>query len=181
MSKSNPEEEKQLNGPGWTSYQPIPDDWDEDEFTRSQYFNLPKLNPLSRLNKWCAKKLYENRYSKMIKVKTKHYFDFGDGDYGHLNHEEMYLARAAYLLKHRWIQLNFGCFIVEYSILNGYGSFRYSHNDGIEFHKHSETRLSKHHQLDLEILTTFFIEAEEHLYASTKDRKPTYYPLNLFL
>ncbi len=103
MSKSNPEEEKQLDGPGWTSYHPIPDDW------------------------------------------------------------------------------NFGCFIVEYSILNGYGNFRYSQNNGIEFHKYSETELSKDHQFNLEIMKTFFIEAEEHLYTSIKDRMPTYYPTNLFL
>lgn len=181
MTKSNYEEEKQLSGPGWSSYQPIPDDRDEDEWNHSQDFDHPRLNPLSRLKKSCARKLYKHRYSKMVKAKTKHYFDFGDGDYGHMQHEEMYAARATYLLKHRWMQLNFGCFIAEYAIRNGYGNFRYSHNDGIEFHKHSETELSKDHQLNIEILTTFFIEAEEHLYASTKDRTPTYYPTNLFL
>lgn len=180
MSKSNYEEEEHLNGPGWASYEPIPDGWDEDEFTHSQYFDHPQLNPLSRLKKSCAKKLYVHRYSKTVKAKTKQYFDLGSGDYGHMQHEEMYVARAEYLLKHRWMQLNFGCFIAEYSIQNGYGNFRYSHNDGIEFHKYSETELSKNNKLNIEILTTFFVEAEEYLYASTIERKPTYYPMNLF-
>lgn len=116
-----------------------------------------------------------------MKVKTKQYFDFGNGAYWHMQHEEMYVARATYLLKHRWMQLSFGCFIVEYSILNGFGNFLYSHNDGIEFHKYSETELSKDHQLNVEILTTFFVEAEEFLYASIIERKPTYYPMNFFL
>ena len=107
MSKSNYEEEKQLSGPGWTSYQPIPDDWDQDEFTHSQFILHPKLNPLSRLKKFCAKELYKYRYSKMVKAKTKHYFDFGNGDHEHMQHEEIYFARAAHLLKHRWMQLNF--------------------------------------------------------------------------
>lgn len=181
MSKSNYEEEKQLSGPGWSSYQPIPDDWDEDEWTHSQDFDHPRLNPLSRLKKSCARKLYKHRYSKMVKAKTKHYFDIGDGDYGYMEHEEMHAARATYLLKHRWMQLNFGCFIAEYSILNEYGNFRYSHNNGIEFHKYSETQLSKDHQFNIEILTTFFAGAEGYMYASIRDRKPTYYPTNLFL
>ncbi|MEI6648838.1 MAG: hypothetical protein WCO08_04250 [Actinomycetes bacterium] len=168
---SNDETEKDvpLEGPGWTAYRPIPEDWTEEDLKKLGYRYEFHFNLRRWLKGKILRKIYNHMFSELSEENPTKYYDIGIGNYSPDSSQYLYRARAEYLISHHWIQMRFGSMTAEYSIINNVGYFYYSQNDGIEFSFNFEIELEDDVEARIESLMGMFAYAEGWMHQAIKE------------
>jgi len=165
---------------GWGTYDDIPDDFDPESWIPqdTHHFESPSFrqriarNGQERLNRFWFKKLVSN-FARSV-------FDIGYGDFGTFVKERRYKPRADYLLNNNWVLIQFGIYLVEYTIVDGVAYSHYSLNYGLKYVIHMETQLVKKQETNQLILIDLFRETEQFLFNTLSDRTAPYSPNFLF-
>ena len=180
MKKNNKEAEEPTSGPGWAAYQEVPEDFDGDAWHRSNAQGFEKISYINRFRWKAMEQLTQFWFKVLVKQFARSVYDIGPGDFGVFTETQRYQPRAVYLLKNRWTTIQFGIYLIEYTIVEDIAYSYYSLNYGIRYINYMETKLTKNQEMNLKIIIDLFRETEEYLHQTFADRKPPYTPNYLF-
>jgi hypothetical protein len=180
MKKNRKEAEEPTSGPGWATFQEVsedfePDNWDELE--KDSFYKAPKM---IRFRWHMMEKLANYWFKKLAKGFARSVYDIGSGDFGLFVQTQRFTPRAQYLLKNKWVNVQFGFYLIEYTIVDGVAYSHFSLNYGIRYVFFMESKLTKNQESNVKIITDLFTETEESLHQTFANRKPPYTPNYLF-
>jgi hypothetical protein len=180
MKKNRKEAEEPTSWPGWATFQEVsedfePDNWDELE--KDSFYKAPKM---IRFRWHVMEKLANYWFKKLAKGFARSVYDIGSGDFGLFVQTQRFTPRAQYLLKNKWVNVQFGFYLIEYTIVDGVAYSHYSLNYGIRYVFFMESKLTKNQESNVKIITDLFRETEESLHQTFANRKPPYTPNYLF-
>ena len=142
--------------------------------------SIPRISRRIRFA-WRVQERISRRWFKtLVKYFGRSVFDIGQGDFGEFVQMNRYVPRAGYLLKNKWTVVQFGIYLVEYSIIDGVAYSSYSLNYGVRYIFFMESQLTKNQKTNEKILIKLFKETEEFLHKTLADRTPPYLPDYLF-
>jgi hypothetical protein len=122
-----------------------------------------------------GEKEFQARFAKYVEEHDSTQLDIGKELFEHPQNSTLYGTRAAYLLDHKWMQIPFGIFIVEYSIQGMFAYSHYSLNSGLDFIKYMEIRGESETTVTAEVVTQLFINTESFLHHVISNKIPPYY------
>jgi hypothetical protein len=146
-----------------------PDNWDELEKG-----SLYQTSKMGRLLAHMRKKLANYWFKKLVKIFARSVYDIGYGDFGLFIQSQRYAPRAQYLIKNKWTTVQFGFYLIEYTIVDGVAYSFYSLNYGVRYVFFMESKLNKNQVSNLKIIIDLFKETEESLHQTFSGRKPPY-------
>ena len=97
------------------------------------------------------------------------------GDFSAFIEEERYKPRAHYLIKNHWAIIQYGIYLIEYTIVDGTAFSYVSLNHGLDYSIHMETELTKNHLLNVEIIVDLFKKTEEFAHWTITNGKSPYF------
>ena len=180
MRKNNKGDEEPTGGPGCAAFQEpsediAPDNWDELEV--DSFYNTSKMTYF----RWrMMAKLANYWFKKLVKGFARSVYDIGSGDFGLFVQTQRYAPRAQYLLKNKWATIQFGFYLIEYTIVDGVVYSFFSLNYGVRYVSFMESELTKNQESNVKIIINLFKETEEFLHQTFANRKPPYTPNYLF-
>ena len=180
MRKNNKGDEEPTGEPGCAAFQEpsediAPDNWDELEV--DSFYNTSKMTYF----RWrMMAKLANYWFKKLVKGFARSVYDIGSGDFGLFVQTQRYAPRAQYLLKNKWATIQFGFYLIEYTIVDGVVYSFFSLNYGVRYVSFMESELTKNQESNVKIIINLFKETEEFLHHTFANRKPPYTPNYLF-
>jgi hypothetical protein len=180
MKKNKKRVEEATSGTDWVAYQEISEDSETDNWDELESEPLPRTSNLVRFTRNVQAKLGNYWFKKLVKGFGRSVYDIGSSDFGFFVQTQRYAPRAQYLLKNKWTVVQFGLYLIEYTIIDGVVYSFYSLNFGIRYVFCRESELTKNQESSIKIIIDLFKETEEYLHQTFADRKPPYIPDYLF-
>jgi len=171
---------KQTSRFRWADYQVYSEDDESRCNDNDEIDSIPRFSRRIRFAWRVQEKISRKWFKTLVKYFGRSVFDIGQGDFGEFVHMNRYVPRARYLLKNKWTVVQFGIYLVEYSIIDGVASSSYSLNLGVRYVFFMESQLTKNQKSNEKILIKLFKETEEFLHKTLADRTPPYLPDYLF-
>jgi hypothetical protein len=176
MSKYNFEEFEPEDS-GYSAYEPVPDHIAEeniDEYIEQQW----KADSRKMFREVRREKLIEKhsvrRFYRFLLNPIGQFYDPGFQESSVESQPELFKTRAHYVLKYRFLQVPFGFYRVEYSLLNNYAISHYSLNNGLTFKKYAEVELRGTITESAETIAELIAETESFLRSTIKEKRPPY-------
>ena len=178
--RKNKKEEELSTGPAWMDYQEMSDDQEPECAHNDETDTFPVITRRTRFSWRVQEKLSKEWFKTLVKYFGRSVFDIGPRDFGEFVQMHRFVPRARYLLKNKWTTVQYGIYLIEYSIVDDVAYSFYSLNYGVRYVFFMETQLTKNQKSDEKILVELFKETEEFLHKTLADRKPPYTPNYLF-
>jgi hypothetical protein len=124
---------------------------------------------------------------RLIRVSTDFWFrilvkrftlkvnEIGAGDFSFFVEEQRYKPRAQYLIKNQWTIIQYGIYLIEYTIVDRTAFSYLSLNQGLDYSLHMETELTKNHASNMEIIVELFKRTEEFAHWTITIGKSPYF------
>ena len=97
------------------------------------------------------------------------------GDFSLFVEKQRYKPRAQYLIKNQWAIIQYGIYLIEYTIVDGIAFSYLSLNQGLDYSIHMESELSKNHSSNIEIIVNLFKRTEEFAHWTITNGKSPYF------
>ena len=165
---------------GWEEILIVSEDLESDTRSELEADSFYKTSKLDRFRWGIMKKLANYWFKKLAKGFARSVYDIGSGDFGLFVQTQRFTPRAQYLLKNKWVNVQFGFYLIEYTIVDGVAYSYFSLNYGIRYVFFMESKLTKNQESNVKIITDLFTETEESLHQTFANRKPPYTPNYLF-
>ena len=165
---------------GWAEILIVSEDIESDNWDELEADSFYQTSKMDRFRWRIMEKLANYWFKKLVKGFARSVYDIGSGDFGLFVQTQRYAPRAQYLLKNKWMTIQFGFYLIEYTIIDGVAYGFYSLNYGVRYVFFMESELTKNQESNIKILTSLFKETEEFLHQTLADRKPPYTPNYLF-
>ena len=114
-------------------------------------------------------------FRTLVKRFTLKVNEIGVGDFSFFVKENRYKPRAQYLIKNQWVIIQYGIYLIEYTIVDGTAFSYVSLNHGLDYSIHMETELTKNRALNVEIIVELFNKTEEFVHWTITNRKSPYF------
>jgi hypothetical protein len=161
---------------GVGSYFEIPDDFDADAWIRQDTYPFRPIGLRKKLSINAKSKLNELWFKMLVKNFARSVYEIGSGDFSGFVEDQRYKPRADYLIKNKFLQVQFGIYIIEYTIANGVAYSHFSLNYGLSYLIYMESHLVKNYETNQMLLVDLFRETEEHLFGTFTSRTAPYSP-----
>lgn len=168
---------KETSGPGWSAYTPVDDDEEPD--IESGNFVFIKESKRNLFARTLTYKLCSFWFKFLARSFSRAVYDIGNLDTSSFSEEQRLLPRARVLLREKFISIQFGIYLIEYTIENKVAYSQFSANYGLTYILHMELFLDGNTDENLDGLVKMFRETENHLHSTLIDRQPPYLT-NLF-
>ena len=163
---------KETSGPGWSAYLPVDDDEEPDfESGNFVFIKESKRNLIARILTY---KLCAWWFKYLARSFSRAVYDIGSLDTSSFSEEQRLLPRARVLLREKFISIQFGIYLIEYTIENKVAYSHFSANNGLTYILHMELLLDGNTDENLDGLVKMFRETENHLHSTLIDRQPPY-------
>ena len=116
----------------------------------------------------------ERRFRRFLLIPLGQLYDPGLEESDPSKQPELFNSRANFLLKNKFLQLSFGFYRVEYSIIDNVAYSHYSLNNGMTFVMYKEMKLSKNPKRNIEGLARLISDTESILRYTIVKRTPPY-------
>jgi hypothetical protein len=158
----------------------VPDDFEPGDWDDLEAESLSQTFKVDSFRRYIRKKISHYWFKKLTKGFARSVFDIGSGDFGLFVQAQRYAPRAEYLLKNKWTTVQFGFYLIEYTIVDGVVYGLYSLNYGVRYVFFMESELTRNQEKNVKIIIDLFKKTEEFLHKSIADRNPPYTPDYLF-
>jgi hypothetical protein len=152
----------------------VPEDLDPDNWDELETGSLYQTSKMDRLHWHMRKKLANYWFKKLVKAFARSVYEIGYGDFGLFIQTQRYAPRAQYLIKNKWTTVQFGFYLIEYTIVDGVAYSFYSLNYGVRYVFFMESKLNKNQESNVKIIIDLFKETEESLHQTFAARKPPF-------
>lgn len=169
LRKSN----KETGGPCWSAHTPINE---EESNLESDYFVLFKESRRIRVARMLAHKLWSIWFKYLVKGFSRAVFDIDTLDTNSFSVEQRLLPRARVLLRQNYVSVQFGIYLIEYTIEKNVAYSQFSLNYGLTYILYMELHLDGNNDENLDGLVNMFRVTENHLHSTLIDRQPPYLP-----
>lgn len=176
MPKIFRKSKNETSGTAWSAYMPIESGEPDVD---SDYFTFPKEGRRIRLSRNLAYKLNAIWFRYLVRSFSRAIYEIDDLESGTFSRERRLMPRARLLLKEKYISIQFGIYLIEYTIENNVAYSQYSVNYGLTYIVHMELHLGEDTEENLDGLVDMFIYTENHLHSTLINRKPPYLPNSL--
>lgn len=124
---------------------------------------------------------------RLIRVSTDFWFrtlikrfrlkvnEIGVDDFSFFVEEQRYKPRAQYLIKNQWTVIQYGIYLIEYTIVDRTAFSYLSLNQGLDYSLHMETELTKNHASNVEVIVNLFKRTEEFAHWTITNGKSPYF------
>jgi hypothetical protein len=178
--KKEVSQHQRLNEFGWSSYYEIPDDFDAESWIPQDTYQFGPIGLRQKFSINTKYRLNALWFRIIVNNFARSVYEIGNGDFSGFVENQRYKPRADYLIKNKFLQVQFGIYIVEYTITDGYAYSHYSLNYGLSYLIHMETQLVKNYETNRKILIDLFRETEEHLFGTFTSRTAPYSSNHIF-
>jgi hypothetical protein len=97
------------------------------------------------------------------------------GDFSFFVEEQRYKPRAQYLIKNQWTMIQYGIYLIEYTIVDRTAFSYLSLNQGLDYSLHMETELTKNHASNVEVIVNLFKRTEQFAHWTITNGKSPYF------
>ena len=101
--------------------------------------------------------------------------EIGVGDFSFFVEEQRYKPRAQYLIKNQWTMIQYGIYLIEYTIVDRTAFSYLSLNQGLDYSLHMETELTKNHASNVEVIANLFKRTEQFAHWTITNGKSPYF------
>jgi hypothetical protein len=172
--------EEPTSGPGWAAYVEVPEDFDYDSWIPQDTYHFGTIGSRKKFLIAAKYKLNELWFRMLVKNFARSVYEIGRGDFSGFVEDHRYKPRADYLIKNKFLQVQFGFYIIEYTITNGVAYSHYSLNYGLSYIIYMETQLVKNYEANQLLLVDLFRETEESLFGTFTTSRAPYLPNYMF-
>jgi hypothetical protein len=173
MPKLFRKSKKGTGGPGWSAYMPV---HDEVSDFQSDNFVFFKESMRDRVARKLTHKLCEFWFKYLVRSFSRAVYDIDDLDTSSFSEEQRLFPRARLLLREKFISIQFGIYLIEYTIENNVAYSHFSVNFGLTYIIHMELHLDGNTDENIDGLVKMFRHTENHLHSTLIDRQPPYLP-----
>lgn len=172
MSQSNFEEFPEVPK-GFAPLEPIPENIapeDVAEYLRQLnrvYLHNLKVEDQIRI-------IAEKRFNDFLLYPLARLYDTGLQDSDQTQQPELFNARAIYLMRNKFLQMQFAFYQIEYSVLENYCYSHISLNFGMRYKALYQHELRGTYSDNIETLSRLISETEKYLRKTIRDVKPPY-------
>ena len=176
MTNNKNNGEEPTSGPGWAAFEPAPEDFDLDTWENLNSDHFLHNSFKDRMRRIAMGRIAEFWFKTIVKRFARSVYEISAGDFGWFIENQRYQPRARYLIKNKWTTVQFGIYLIEYTIADGIAYSYYSLNYGINYTIHMESELSKNHELNVKIIANLFKMTEEFLHHTISNRSAPHTP-----
>ncbi len=153
----------------------MPLDAEEADFESDNYklFKESKRECIAQL---LANMLYALWFKYLVRSFSRAVYDIDDLDTNSFSEDQRLLPRARLLLREKFMSIQFGIYLIEYTIENNVAYSYFSVNFGLTYIIHMELHLDGKDDENLDGLVKMFRDTENHLHSTLIDRRPPYLP-----
>ena len=173
MRKLFKKSKNETSGPGWSAYMPVVDE--ESDFESDNFVSY-RESKRNRVNRMLAHKVSALWFKYLVKGFSRAVYDIDNLDTNSFSEEQRLLPRARLLLREKFIPIQFGLYLIEYTIENKVAYSHFSVNYGLTYILHMELHLDGSINENLDGLVQMFRDTENHLHSTLIDRQPPYLP-----
>jgi hypothetical protein len=101
--------------------------------------------------------------------------EIGVGDFSYFVEGQRYQPRARYLIKNQWAIIQYGIYLIEYTIVDRTAFSYLSLNQGLDYSLHMETELTKNQASNVAIIVDLFKRTEEFAHWTITNGKSPYF------
>ena len=159
----------------WADYQAVPEDLENEVCEELAKNRFKRLSFLKNAKINYQQKISSSSFRMLIKRHDSVFYDLGPGNFGLFTELHRYQPRAVYLLKNQWMQIQWGGYVIEYTIIDNFAYSHYSLNYGISYQLYMETKLTKIRESNQNILVDLFKETEEFLHDTIVNGSAPYF------
>lgn len=164
----------------WADYQVLSDGSASKYSDNEDLHSFPRITRRTRFAWKAQEKIGKRWFKQLVKYFGRSVFDIGPSDFGVFVQRQRFAPRAQYLLKNKWINIQFGIYLIEYTVVDNVAYSFYSLNYGVRYVSFMGSELTDNRKLNMKIIINLFKETEEFLHQTLADRKPPYIPTYLF-
>ena len=172
MPKLFRKSKKETSGPGWSAYMPV--DSEEPDIESDNFICLKESKRI-RFSRILARKLNTVWFKYLVRSFSRAIYEIDNLETGAFDEEQRLLPRARLLLRENFILIQFGIYLIEYTIEKNVAYSQYSVNYGLTYIIHMELHLGDDTEENLAGLVGMFRYTENHLHSTLIDRQPPYY------
>ena len=129
-----------------------------------------------RVAQMLAHTLYAFWFKYLARSFSRAVYNIGDLDTSSFSEEQRLLPRARVLLREKFISIQFGIYLIEYTIENNVAYSYFLANNGLTYIIHMELHLDGNADENLDGLVKMFRNTENLLHYTLIDRRPPYLP-----
>lgn len=164
---------KETSGPGWSAYMPV--DYEESDVEFDD-FVFTKKSKKDRAFQTLIHKLNTMWFRYLVRSFSRAIYEIDNLEAGSFDEERRLQPRARLLLRENYISIQFGIYLIEYTIENNVAYSQFSVNYGLTYIIHMELHLGDNAEENLVGLVDMFRYTENHLHSTLINRQPPYLP-----
>jgi hypothetical protein len=171
MPKLFRKSKSETSGSGWSAYVPVDND---ESNVESDYFIFPKESKRKRVSRMLMHKLNTVWFRYLVRNFSRAIYEIDNLETGAFDREQRLLPRARLLLRENFISIQFGLYLIEYTIEKNVAYSQYSVNYGLTYIIYMELHLGDNTEENLDGLVEMFRDTENHLHSTLINRQPPY-------